>query len=360
MELANLLHSTISNNGLNQTTFAKAINATQAQVSDWLAGKSKPNYENLRSIIKNFKIDANVLLNVENNEIFSFVDLFAGIGGFHIAMENIGGKCVFASDWDEDCRKTYEANFKKKDPELFEDNKFVGDITQIDPKNIPDHDVLCAGFPCQPFSQAGQRKGFEDTRGTLFFNVANIIKEKKPKAVFLENVRGLLNHDNGKTFEVIKNTMSELGYSFHFKIVKASDFNCPQHRPRLFMICFRDDINDEGFKFPDPVPLTKNMSYVFDGAEVNREIGFTLRVGGKGSPLTDRRNWDGYLVNGQEVRLTPREGKRMQGFPDDFEFPVSKGAAMKQLGNSVAIPAIQAVAENMIKVMKGDKLVWVN
>lgn len=287
--------------------------------------------------------------------MFTYLDLFAGIGGFHIAMDSLGGKCVFASEWDSDCRKTYEFNFKKNNPDLFEKNGksyFAGDITKIDPLSIPDHDVVCAGFPCQPFSQAGLKKGFEDTRGTLFFNVANIVKVKKPKAIFLENVRGLLTHDNGKTFEVIKNTMIELGYSFHYKIVKASDFNCPQHRPRLYMICFRNDIDDKNFSFPKPIPLTKDMSWVFDGANVNKKIGFTLRVGGKSSPINDRRNWDGYIVNGVERRITPKEGKRMQGFPDEFEFPVSKSAAMKQLGNSVAIPAIRAVGSEMIKVLE--------
>ena len=173
---------------------------------------------------------------------FTYIDLFAGIGGFHLAMDNIGGKCVFASEWDQNCRKTYTVNFSEKCPDLFQNGNFAGDITLVDVSTIPDHDVLCAGFPCQPFSQAGQKLGFNDTRGTLFFNVAEIVKEKKPKAIFLENVRGLLNHDKGKTFAVIKNTIEELGYTFHYKIVKASDFNCPQHRPRLFMICFRNDI----------------------------------------------------------------------------------------------------------------------
>lgn len=288
-------------------------------------------------------------------EKFTFIDLFAGIGGFHIAMDNLGGKCVFASEWDSDCRKTYKTNFIKTCPDIFvNDKNYVGDITKVNPNDIPDHDVICAGFPCQPFSQAGQKRGFEDTRGTLFFNVANIIKVKKPKAVFLENVRGLFTHDGGKTFEVIKNAILELGYKFHYKIVKASDFNCPQHRPRLYMICFRNDIDDSTFTFPQPVPLTKNMSWVFDGATVNKEIGFTLRVGGKSSPITDRRNWDGYIVDGKERRIGPKEGKRMQGFPDDFEFPVSNSAAMKQLGNSVAIPAIQAVASEMIKTIKEE------
>jgi len=294
------------------------------------------------------------------NTNFSFIDLFAGIGGFHIAMNNLGGECVFASEWDSDCRKTYTENFSKTSKKIFNQdgspNQFyAGDITKIDPKFIPNHDILCGGFPCQPFSQAGLHKGFEDTRGTLFFNVANIIKEKQPKAFFLENVRGLLTHDNGKTFEVIKNTIEELGYTLNYKIVKASDFNCPQNRPRLFMIGFKKELNIS-FDFPQAVPLTKTMSDVFDGAIVNKKIGFTLRVGGKRSPLTDRRNWDGYLVNGEERRITPKEGKRMQGFPDSFKFPVSNTAAMKQLGNSVAIPAVQAVGQVVVNSLIAKNL----
>lgn len=292
------------------------------------------------------------------NKKFSFIDLFAGIGGFHIALDNLGGECVFASEWDEDCRKTYTENFNNTSYHLFTDGKpnknFVGDITKVDLNSIPDHDVLSAGFPCQPFSQAGYKKGFEDTRGTLFFNVASIMKVKKPKAVFLENVRGLLTHDCGKTFEIIKNTVEELGYTMYYKIVKASDFNCPQHRPRLYMICFRNDIKHDSFQFPKPIPLTMTMSDVWEG-HVDRKIGFTLRVGGKGSAIDDRRNWDGYIVDGAERRIGPREGKRMQGFPDSFVFPVSNSAAMKQLGNSVAIPAIQAVGEEMIKIITNSK-----
>lgn len=290
---------------------------------------------------------------------FTFIDLFAGIGGFHIAMHNIGGECVFASEWDKDCRKTYTSNFSKISKNLFDitgnpNENFVGDITKISPHEIPNHDILCGGFPCQPFSQAGYKKGFEDTRGTLFFNIASIINEKKPKAILLENVRGLLNHDNGKTFNVIQDTITNLGYTFNFKIIRASDFNCPQHRPRLFMVGFRKDIFDT-FQFPMPIPLTKTMSDIFDGAEVNKKIGYTLRVGGKHSALTDRRNWDGYLVNGQEKRITPKEAKRMQGFPDFFEFPVSKTAAMKQLGNSVAIPVVQAIGNEILKVLEENK-----
>lgn len=293
---------------------------------------------------------------------FTFIDLFAGIGGFHIAMHNVGGECVFAAEWDENCRKTYEENFKKISPNIFKNynniNLFAKDITKVDIDSIPKHDVLCAGFPCQPFSQAGYKLGFEDTRGTLFFNVADIVRRKKPKVVFLENVRGLLKHDEGKTFNVIKNTLYELGYSVNYKIIKASDFGLPQHKPRIYIICIRNDIKDT-FKFPESIPLQITMSDIFDGAEVNKKIGYTLRVGGKGSPIGDRRNWDGYwdgyLVNGEVRRLKPKEGKRMQGFPENFIFPISDSIAMKQLGNSVAIPAVQACAKKIIEILEETK-----
>lgn len=277
-----------------------------------------------------------------------FIDLFAGIGGFHQAFHNLGAECVFVSEWDDNARKTYEANYKNISPDLFKeenrDKLFVGDITKIDPKDIPDFDVLCAGFPCQPFSQAGFKKGFEDTRGTLFFNIAEILKEKKPKAFFLENVRGLLNHDKGNTMTVIKRVLEEeLGYKIFYKVLKASDYGVPQNRPRLYIIGFREDVS---FEFPKPIKLEKTMSDVFEG-RAEREVGFTLRVGGRGSNINDRRNWDSYMVDGEVRRLTPR----MQGFPDSFVFPVSEAQAMKQLGNSVAVPAIQATAKKMMEAM---------
>lgn len=281
---------------------------------------------------------------------FTFIDLFAGIGGFHFAFHNVGAECVFASEWDDHARKTYQTNFEKISPELFSSGNFIGDITKVDKKSIPDFDILTGGFPCQPFSQAGFKKGFSDTRGTLFYDIADIIKVKKPKAFFLENVRGLLAHDNGKTFETIKNVLTEeLGYSLYFNIVKASDHGLPQNRPRLFMIGFRN--KKIPFTFPEKRDLAFTMSDVF-GAKVNRDIGFTLRVGGKGSSITDRRNWDSYLVDGKVKRLSPKEGKKMQGFPDNFVFPVTDNQAMKQLGNSVAIYAIQDYAKKIIEALE--------
>lgn len=281
-----------------------------------------------------------------------FIDLFAGIGGFHIAFHNLGAKCVFASEINKDARKTYEYNFSKISPELFRNGNFNWDINDIEKpsEQIPDFDVLTGGFPCQPFSQAGFKKGFEDTRGTLFFNIAKIIKEKSPKAFFLENVRGLLTHNNGQTFSTIKRVIEEdLGYSFYWKIIKASDFGLPQHRPRLYMVGFKN--KGIKFKFPEPKTLQKTMSDIF-GAPCTKSIGFTLRCGGRGSGVNDRRNWDCYIVNGKERRLAPDEGKKMQGFPEKFIFPVSETQAMRQLGNSVAVPAIQAVAECIITQLK--------
>lgn len=287
------------------------------------------------------------------NKKFKFIDLFAGIGGFHIAFENAGAECVFVSEWDKFARQTYEHNFKKRTSKIFETDNFVGDITKVDPEFIPDFDILAGGFPCQPFSQAGQKKGFNEIRGTLFFDVANIIKQKRPKAFFLENVRGLFRHDNGKTFETIKKILTEdLGYSLHTQIVKASDFGMPQHRPRLFMIGFLD--KEIEFEFPEPLKELKyTMSDVL-GSTCEKKIGYTLRVGGRGSNIDDRRNWEFYRVNGKIVRIGEKEGLQMQGFPKWFEFPkeLSNVQSMKQLGNSVAVPAIQAVAEQLIKTLK--------
>jgi DNA (cytosine-5)-methyltransferase 1 len=284
---------------------------------------------------------------------YKFIDLFAGIGGFHIALHNLGAECVFASEWDEAARKTYEENLNKVSPKLFKSGNFAGDITQVDKASIPDFDILCGGFPCQPFSQAGHKLGFDDTRGTLFFDIAEIIRIKQPKAFFLENVRGLFKHDNGKTFEVIRRTLTEdLGYSLHYSIVKASEHGLPQHRPRLFMVGFKDPSTP--FLFPEKRELAYTMSDVMKG-KVDREIGFTLRVGGGSSPIEDRRNWDGYIVDGLLRRISPEEGKKLQGFPDDFVFPVSRREAMKQLGNSVAINAIQDWAEELIKALDKQK-----
>lgn len=287
-----------------------------------------------------------------------FIDLFAGIGGFHIALHGLGAECVFASEIDVHARKTYEHNLKRISPKLFKTGMFNDDILKIiEPRNqVPDFDLLCAGFPCQPFSQAGFKRGFSenlDSRGNMFFRICDILKAKRPKAFFLENVRHLVKHDDGKTFKTIQRILEEeLNYTFHHKVVKASDYGLPQHRPRVFMVGFDKDLNCHlpEFEFPDPIPLKMTMSDIW-GGECNKEIGYTLRVGGRGSGLNDRRNWDSYLVDGKEKRLSPIEGRKMMGFPKNFEFPVSDAQALKQLGNSVAVNAVQITANAIIEYL---------
>lgn len=291
--------------------------------------------------------------------IMKFIDLFSGIGGFHLAFHKLGHECVFASEIDKHARMTYETNLRSLSPSLFSERKFNDDIRKItNPETqIPDFDILCAGFPCQPFSQAGQKRGFneqKDDRGNMFFNICSVIEAKKPKAFFLENVRNIISHDNGKTFKMIEKTIKEdLGYSFFYKIVKASDHGLPQHRARAFMVGFRNGENSElpEFEFPTSEPLQLTMSDVW-GGECNKKIGYTLRVGGKGSGIHDRRNWDAYLVDGIERRIGIKEGLMMMGFPDNYQFPVSNTQALKQLGNSVAINSVQATAKKITKYLE--------
>ena len=287
-----------------------------------------------------------------------FIDLFAGIGGFHLALKSLGMECVFTSEIDEFAKKTYAANFKDK--YLNNPNLFAGDIWKVDFKKIPDFDILCAGFPCQPFSQAGQKKGFKDNKdGNLFFSIEEILRTKKPAVFFLENVRHLKNHDGGKTFKVIYKSLQNLNYTFDYKIIKASDFGLPQHRPRIYMVGFykpllKDMYKELAFTFPREIPLKKTMSDVFNGkvfkkinSKEERKIGFTLRVGGGRSPIDDRRNWDGYIVNNKIVRIKPSQGLQMMGFPKNFKMPVSDNQAMKQLGNSVAVNVVKEIGKEI-------------
>lgn len=279
---------------------------------------------------------------ISNKLKYKFIDLFAGIGGFHLALHRNNMQCVFASEIDKEARKTYLANHQ------ITSDQFNEDITNIDPKLIPDHDVLCAGFPCQPFSQAGYKKGFKDERGNLFSNIRAILEEKKPKAFILENVRHLLKHDNGKTFNIIYSALVDLDYYVEYKVIKATEFGLPQHRPRIYIVGFHNKLLNTAkpFLFPKEIKLKTTMSDIW-GAECSREIGFTLRVGGKSSPIDDRRNWDGYYVNGEVRRLSPKEGRKMMGFPDSFKFPTSNSQAMKQLGNSVCVDVVENIAKEV-------------
>lgn len=320
---------------------------------------------------------------------FSFIDLFAGIGGFRIAMQNLGGKCVFTSEWDEQAKKTYEANFGEVP---------FGDITKEETKKfIPDNfDVLCAGFPCQAFSIAGRRGGFEDTRGTLFFDVAEIIRRKKPKAIFLENVKGLVNHDKGKTLTTILNVLrNDLGYFVPDpKVMNAKDFGVPQNRERIYIVGFRNDLGIDSYEFPKPLNKsvsfedikeeeTVSVKYYLSNTYLNTLISHKKRHESKGNGfgyeiipdygianavvcggMGRERNlvYDNRLkdftpvtrikgeVNRQGIRkMTPREWARLQGFPDNFKIPVADASAYKQFGNSVAVPAIHATGKEIIK-----------
>lgn len=310
---------------------------------------------------------------------FTFIDLFAGIGGIRQAYEGVGGKCVFSSEWDRWCQKTYFENFEE-----FPD----GDITKINPKEIPDHDILTGGFPCQPFSIAGVSKknslgrehGFKDkTQGTLFFNVARIIEEKRPKMFMLENVKNLLNHDKGKTFRVIRETLDELDYKVFFTIIDARRY-VPQHRERLFIVGYdkREFGNEVEFDFPDPPDKEPKLSKILE-AKVDKKYVLSDKLwnylqayaekhksqgNGFGYGLVDKNSTcrtlsARYYKDGSEIliklndsnprRLTPRECANLMGFPPSFKIPVSDTQAYKQFGNSVVVPVVSAVAKEVVK-----------
>ena len=205
------------------------------------------------------------MINIEEKILkkYKFIDLFAGIGGFHYALSSYGAKCVFASEWDKYASETYEQNFKIK-PQ--------GDITLIDEKNIPQHDILCGGFPCQAFSVSGKQMGFEDTRGTLFFDIARIISHHKPKILFLENVKNLAKHDNGKTFQTIISTLDNLGYNVYSKILNSSNFGLPQNRERVYIVGFEKSINSSSFKFPQNLNTPISLNNILEENPTDAKI----------------------------------------------------------------------------------------
>ena len=338
-------------------------------------------------IEKHLKFKQDVPFPEPKKPSFTFIDLFAGVGGFRVAMQSLGGKCVFSSEIDKYAKKTYEHNFGEVP---------FGDITKINEKEVPEHDILCAGFPCQAFSIAGKRKGFEETRGTLFFEIARIIKEKQPKAFFLENVKGLRSHGKGETLKTILKVLREdLNYYVpNPEVINAKNFGVPQNRERIFIIGFRKDQNVSDFKYPEPTDKAKTfadikeesnvsvkyyLSNVYQNtliqhkkrhAEKGNGFGYEIIkdndcanavvVGGMGRErnividcrLTDFKpvtHIKGEVNKDYWRRMTPREWARLQGFPDNYEIPVSDAQAFKQFGNSVAVPAILATAEIVIK-----------
>ena len=329
--------------------------------------------------------------------MYKSIDLFAGIGGIRLGFDLAFKdkiETVFISEWDEKAQETYRANFD-------DDIDIMGDITKIDEKDIPEHDILLAGFPCQAFSLAGQKKGFEDARGTLFFDVARIVKFHQPKVVFAENVKNLVNHDKGRTFKVIKEILTDLGYTVFYKVLNSKDFGVPQNRERIYIVAFRDDIAPFNFNFPEKTDDTKVIADIIEDEETSSKyylstvylnslrkhrkrheaksngFGYEVRdhdsiagaivCGGMGRErnlIVDKRLTDftpvthikGEVNKEYIRRMTPREWARLQGFPDNFKLVVADTHLYKQFGNSVTVPVIEAIAEQIRDYLENKKV----
>lgn len=325
------------------------------------------------------------MIEIKNKTLtgMTFIDLFAGLGGFRIALESMGAKCVYANEWDKSVQKVYAENFGDI-PE--------GDITKVDESTIPAHDILCAGFPCQAFSISGKQRGFEDSRGTLFFDVARIVKAKKPKVVFMENVKNFATHDNGHTLNVVKSTMEELGYTFYQKVLNAVDYGIPQKRERIYMVCFRNDLKSDLFQYPKSFPLTRHVEdflledeslvknlYVnrpdtyFNGKKDNEYSNKSIRLGivnkgGQGERIYSTKGiaitlsaygggvfskTGGYFINGKTRKLHPRECARIMGYPDSYKICKSANQAYQQFGNSVVIDVLQWITIEIGRTLWG-------
>lgn len=313
-----------------------------------------------------------------------FIDLFAGIGGFHTAMASFGAECVFSSEWDKYAQQTYFENYQIM-PE--------GDITEIKAEDIPAHDILCAGFPCQPFSISGKQKGFEDTRGTLFFDVARIANYHRPKVLLMENVRNFETHDNGNTLKTVEKTLNEIGYNLWHEILNASHYGLPQKRERIYMIALRKDIDIKEFKFPKPtyeqvilrdkilsdeeteqfiinredmtideskIPTETLLDHYLlkpvrvgtinkggQGERIYSEFGHAVTLSAQGGGPGSKTGC--YLINGRVRKLSPIECARIQGFPEGFKIPVSNSQAWKQFGNSVPVNVLQHILKTFVE-----------
>lgn len=337
-----------------------------------------------------------LLIVKEEEKMYRAIDLFAGIGGIRLGFEQAFKgdiKTVFVSEWNEKAIETYRANF---DDGL----DVTGDITEVDAQDISAHDILLAGFPCQAFSLAGQKRGFEDARGTLFFDVARILRRHKPKVVFCENVKNLVNHDKGRTFQVIKGVLEDLGYTVFYKILNSRNFGVPQNRERIYIVGFRKDITPERFLFPEKIDDTKTIKDILEEHEVSSKyylstaylaslkrhkerhaskghgFGYEIRevdsvagaivCGGMGRErnlIIDERLTDFTPVthikgevNREYIRkMTPREWARLQGFPNDFKLVVADTHLYRQFGNSVTVPVIRAIAEQIRKCLEREK-----
>jgi DNA (cytosine-5)-methyltransferase 1 len=298
---------------------------------------------NNKLIIENEKviINTDTMLQQDNQvEQVKYIDLFCGMGSFHYSFQKLGFKCVMASD----IYKPAKANYKKN-----HNIDVLGDICDIKPSSIEPYDILCAGFPCQPFSQAGQHKGFEDSRGTMFSQVMRFVKTNVPKIVILENVQALLNHDKGKSFTKIKEDLEKEGYNIVYKVLKCSDYGIPQMRKRLFIVGFKNiEVKnlEKFFDLDDYKKITTLSQYL--GQNFTKDIAYTLRCGGKHSPIDDRHNWDGYWVDDKEYRLTIEDGLKLQGF-NDYNFIGKKNEKWKMLGNTIPTIFTEIIGKQIIK-----------
>lgn len=364
--------------GLTQKDFADALGmgrSGERTLRRWENGESSPSNIELKHILEFANIAP-----FENNKKkykFKFIDLFAGIGGIRIPFQELGGKCVFTSEWDKFAQKTYRLNYGEE-PQ--------GDILQIEAEEIEEFDILLAGFPCQPFSQAGLGKGFEDTRGTLFFEIERIISAKRPKAFLLENVKRLRGHDKGKTLKIILKHLDDLDYFVDYEVLRAADFGVPQNRERIYIVGFdKRQLNiPTDYKFPYPQPTFEKTrlgdilecevdeKYTISDklwaghlrrkkAHQEKGNGFGFSLYNEESSYTNTISAR-YYKDGSEIlidqgegvnprKLTPRECARLQGFPEKFIIPVSDTQAYKQFGNSVAVPVVREVAKQLISEM---------
>jgi DNA (cytosine-5)-methyltransferase 1 len=400
--------------GLTQKEFADAIGLGldgDRQVRSWENGEHRPSKDHANKIL-NFAPTRPYHQDSSKKYLFSFVDLFAGIGGIRIPFQEQGGFCSFTSEWDKFSQKTYKINFGHEPS---------GDITKVSPFEIPNHDILLAGFPCQAFSQAGLKKGFEDTRGTLFFEVQKILVHKRPKSFLLENVKQFKNHDKGRTFKTIlevltgtsnidKNVINKLdmsddakealstklNYWVTYKVLKSNDFGVPQKRERVYIVGFdkdqfpKDFDFENNFSYPDPIKKKNKVGSILEnnkkvdpkytlsdrlwaGHQLRKKMhiekgnGFGYSLFDKESEYTNtisaRYYKDGseVLISQDEIgknprRLTPRECAKLQGFPNDYIIPVSDSQAYKQFGNSVSVPVIRAISLKMIDILKSANL----
>ena len=389
--------TSILNNGEKCESIASLIkekrirlNMTQKELADavglakngdrtirrWESGIGSPSKLELNQILL---FPEDVPFGNKNDADYTMIDLFAGIGGTRLGFQLTGKtKVVFSSEIDKFAAKTYKANYGEEPS---------GDITLINESDIPSHDILVGGFPCQAFSQAGKKLGFEDTRGTLFFEIERIIKSKRPKAFLLENVKNLKSHDKGKTFSVIKKSLEDLGYAVYDSVFKAKDFGVPQNRERIYIVGFDKHtvFNYATFEFPNPlkteicvgdilekdVPEKYTISDALWEGHQRRKIenkkngkGFGYSLFDAESPYTNTISAR-YYKDGSEIlirqdgknprKITPREASRLQGFPEEFIIPVSDTQAYKQFGNSVAVPVINAIALKIIEVLDANK-----